>query len=164
MQIGLPELKQLVMGPLRDYILEYEGTDWCCRQSALYVTYVARALGHPAVVLEGPVTIETNAPPGRMIVNHAWTVLPEQGNLLIDLMLTQANWLGGDLKPIRLVEPIWGNDPAHVSREVNRVWSKSTTEDLLTKQHWQKPAIYKSICLEMLDCVRNHVALPYVAI
>lgn len=149
--VRLDTLRPLVLGALRERIIDFEGSDWCCRQAALYVTYILRRLGYHAVMLEGVVTVEGN--PVSIPIQHAWTRLVNE-DVIIDLTITQANWIGKPTVPVQVVEPIWGQDPVYIHRSTNRVWNVEAYEQLLWSDHWQKPGIkYQSICEDMLAFV-----------
>lgn len=161
----LEQLKPIILGSFRDYIIGFEGSDWCCRQSAIYVTYVLRHFGHDPVLLEGLVSIQTKGRHDQMSVDHAWVALPREG-ILIDLMLTQANWIMDGIHPAEDVIPIWGHDPKHITREVRSIWTDSYLTQIMGSEHWQRPGLlYRDICLGMLThIINNRVVVPsYVA-
>lgn len=149
--VGLDALRPLILGPLREKIIRFEGSDWCCRQASLYVTYILRRLGYHAAMLEGVVTVEGN--PVAIPIQHAWTHLLDE-DAVVDLTITQANWIGRPTTPVQEIGPVWGRDPAYIHRSTNRVWNLDAYERLLRSDHWQKPGLkYQSICEDMLAFV-----------
>jgi hypothetical protein len=155
-------LRPLILGPLRDHILEFEGSDWCCRQSAIYVTKILRHFGHKAALVEGRVTIEAVGDYSYLGINHAWVLLPSEGTL-IDLTLTQANYTLPGTAPVQEILPIWGQDPHYVSRDIRMILTEDHLERLMLMEHWCKPGLlYRDICAEMIDYF-TELAVPAYA-
>lgn len=157
--VSLEELQPFVLGPLRERILAFEETDWCCRQAALYVTYLLRHLGHAAVMVEGLVEVEAAQHSLPLTIQHSWTYLPYD-NVTVDLMITQANWIGQGIKPCVPVEPVWGDDPPYIHRSINRIWNGKPFHELLATEHWRKPGVlYQTVCDDLLAFAAEELQL-----
>lgn len=151
--ISLETLKPIIVGPFRDDIIRFEGSDWCCRQASLYLAYALRQLGIPARLPEGTVIIGTWGAYPEVAIDHAWV---DVDGLTIDLTLTQVNWTLRDVdcEPLERVGVIWGNDPPHVVRSIEFFHS---IDDLLQRSHWRKGIPYREIVEEMFERLTSYL-------